>query len=263
MVELLSSTPISHDLEAIARRASERSNARVEVLHAMAIGFPDIRVRFQDADLPYSVSFLPAGLRTHAAGDWIDVALRQTWTWDRDEARSVATGATEALFLSDILGGSLDHRLRLPAFHAVVASAVEILKPDALHWVGAERLLKPSFYLADADVDPAAFESTVNVRYVTISDRPGEQLMDTVGLSPFLIPDVQMHFTTLEPEFVATKLLGIARYLYDHGDIIEDGETVPGRADGEKWPCHHEEPMLGPARVVLDVDPWPYGPRRS
>jgi hypothetical protein len=161
------------------------------------------------------------------------------------------------------MSGLLDRRLRLPAFHATLAAAVELLRPEALHWMQGERFVEPSAYLADADADPIAFESTVNVRYVTIADRPGEQLMDTVGLAQFLIPDIQMHFTTLDPGFVAGKVLGIARYLFDNGDIIEDGQTVPGQADGEKWPCRHEEPLLGPARVVLDVDPWPNGPRRN
>ncbi|MES1239768.1 MAG: DUF4261 domain-containing protein, partial [Chloroflexota bacterium] len=153
--------------------------------------------------------------------------------------------------------------LRLPAFQAVLAAAVELMRPDALHWVQGERLVEPSTYLADANADPTAFESTVNVRYITLADRPGEQLMDTVGLAPYLVPDVQMHFTTLEPDFVAGKLLGIARYLFDNGDVILDGHTVPGLVEGEKWPCRHEEPLLGPARVVLDIDPWPHGPRRS
>jgi hypothetical protein len=263
MVELLTSTPVHVDLASIAKRASERTAMRVEVAHAMALGFPDLRVKFDDTEVPYTVTFLPAGNRAQQPGAWIDSALQQTWGWDRELARTAAASATDALLVTDIMSGLLDRRLRLPAFHAALAAAVELLRPAALHWAQGERFVEPSAYLADVAADTIAFQSTVNVRYVTISDRPGEQLMDTVGLAPFLIPDIQMHFTTLDPGLVAGKLLRIARYLFEQGDVIEDGQTVPGFAEGERWPCRHEEPLLGPPRVVLDVDPWPNGPRRN
>jgi hypothetical protein len=87
--------------------------------------------------------------------------------------------------------------------------------------------------------------------------------MDTVGMAPFGLPDIQLHFTTLDPSWVAGKLLGMARYVFDQGDIILDANTVPGLTDGERWPCAHEHALMGPEREVLDIDPSPHGPRRG
>jgi hypothetical protein len=263
MVELLSASPIDLDLDAIAARASERANARTEVATSLGIAFPDIRIQFADAELPFTVSLLGMGSPPHRGDDWIEGALQQTWAWDRDRAREAVRRVTDAVLVTDMMAGPLDHRFRLPAYQAVLAAAVEAVHPDALHWMKSECLVEPDAYLANVEKDPLAFESAVNVRFVTIEDEPGQALMDTVGLAPFLIPDVQMHFSTLEPGWVACKLLNVARYLFENGDVIEDGHSVSGRTDDEKWPCRHEDPLLGPPRVVLDIDPWPNGPRRD
>lgn len=261
LVELLYAETPTLDRAAIARRVAERSGSKAEATD-MQIMFPDIRVTFSDRDVPLSVALLHAGKAMERQPAWIDKALQQTWSWDRDVARATVDRYVDTLLVTDIAAGPLEPRLRLPAFQAVLASVVELTNPIAMHWIIGERFVEPGQYLDDVNVDPMAFESTVNIRYASMSDHPGEQLMDTVGLRPFLIPDIQMHFTTLEPDWVAGKLLGIARYLFDNGDVIEDGETVPGTSDRERWPCHHEEPMLGPSRVVLDVNPYPYGPQR-
>ena len=47
----------------------------------------------------------------------------------------------------------------------------------------------------------------------------------------------------------------MAYYLFERGDVIKDGETVPGVLDRDRWRCQHEMAMVGPERVVLDLDP--------
>jgi hypothetical protein len=144
-----------------------------------------------------------------------------------------------------------------------LASIIDVAQPQALHFMRAQRFVEPAAFLADLATDPTGFTSTVNVRYVTITERPEEQLMDTVGMAPFGLPDIQIHYTTLEPNWVAGKILGVARYVFDQGDVIEDGHTVPGLDEHERWPCAHELALMEPKREVLDIDPSPYGPRRT
>ena len=38
-------------------------------------------------------------------------------------------------------------------------------------------------------------------------------------------------------------------------DVIESGHTVGGLEPGEKWRCQHEDAMVPPERVVLDLNP--------
>jgi hypothetical protein len=267
MVELLFEREPVVDYARIAELAATRAGSRTEVVGAKgqelarAVAYPEITVPFAEAALPLTVWLMRSGDRTIDHDSWVGENLRQTWSWG--DAEAVVRRTTSAILVTDIMAGPLDHRLRLPAYQAVLGSAVEVLRPDALWFAVGERFVDPAAYLADLADDPNAFASIVNVRYVTISDRPGEQLMDTVGMTQFGLPDVQLNFTTLDPSWVAGKLLGIARYVFDQGDIIEDGNTVPGLTDDERWPCAHELAMMRPQREVLDLDPGTHGPPRG
>ena len=82
-------------------------------------------------------------------------------------------------------------------------------------------------------------------------------LMDTLGLAALGLPDLQCHYRDLAPGEVATVLANTGYYIYENGDVIENGHTVEGITAGSRWRCQHEESMLKPSRVVLDLDPGP------
>ncbi len=46
-------------------------------------------------------------------------------------------------------------------------------------------------------------------------------------------------------------------YIFESGDVIENGHTVEGITAGSKWRCQHEDSLLKPTRIVLDLDPGP------
>ena len=263
LVELLFEAPPSIDYAAVAARAGTRAGTAATLIGdgaAIGIAFPAHAIHYADGDLPMSVWLLRAGERP-GSDEWIEQTMRQSWGW-RD-AEAVVRQAKAAVLVSDIMAGPLDPRVRLPVYHAVLAAVVEDARPIALRWITGERFVRPETYLMDLAEDPTAFESTVNVRYVTLADRPGEQIMDTVGMAPFGLPDVQCHFVSLDPGQVAGKLLSVARYLFDNGDVIENGHTVPGLDGDERWPCLHELALLGPSREVLDLFVGPHGPSRD
>ena len=81
--------------------------------------------------------------------------------------------------------------------------------------------------------------------------------MDTLGLAALGLPDLQCHFRGLAPEAVAPLLYNTAYYIFEKGDVIDDGHTVEGVTPGERWPCQHEASLVEPRRVVIDLDPGP------
>jgi hypothetical protein len=81
--------------------------------------------------------------------------------------------------------------------------------------------------------------------------------MDTLGLGALGLPDLQCRFCLLEPRAVARALYNTAWYLFTEGDVIQDGHTVEGGAPGSRWRCRHEDSLVGPERVVLDLNPGP------
>jgi hypothetical protein len=262
LVELLYEAAPQLDPSVIAAMAAGRAGTPAEVVDGSPTGiaFPDRTVEYAEGHAPMVVWLMEPGEMQRPDG-WIEETMRQTWAWD--DARGVVERCRSSLLVADLMAGPLDPRVRLPLYQAVLAAVVATTAPLAMHWVKGERFVEPAAYLADAADDPNALNSTINVRYVTVADRPGEQLMDTVGMAAFGLPDVQAHFTTLDPAWVAGKLFSVAAYIFERGDVIEDGHTVPGLTDDEAWPCTHELAMMGPEREVLDIDVRPHGPPRD
>jgi hypothetical protein len=262
MVRLLFGDQPRFDPEEVARLASVRSDTPTTIVGdepMVGVSFPERLVHFDDAEIPMVV-WIGAGEQGVSVQSMQEI-LRQSWSWP--DAESVVRGLDHALSVTDIMAGPLDRGVRLPLYHSVLGALVETSHPIATEWLIGQRYLQPDSYLLDLKGDPAALRSTLNVRYITLADHPGEQLMDTVGLACLGLPDVQMHFTDLDPGWVANKLLSVGIYLFEKGDVIEDGHTVPGVSDDERWPCAHEAAMLGPNREVLDINAFPHGPARA
>ena len=79
--------------------------------------------------------------------------------------------------------------------------------------------------------------------------------MDTLGLHALGLPDFQIRFRDLPPGRVASVLYNLAAYVLENSDVIDAGHTVAGVNGDEHWPCRHEDALVEPDRVVLDIDP--------
>lgn len=186
----------------------------------------------------------------------LEPALQQSWDWP--EARAASGRHRCTLLVTDLLSSGLDYGQRLYLFTRVVRSVLETVPCLAIHWQRSQRLVDPAAYLAslsDADGNSPIFPA-VNVRLFRIeNEAPGETLMDTLGLTALGIPDLQCHFLGLDPMEVAQMLYNSAFYLYENGDVISDNETIQGLSEGQRWVCRHEDALVAPERIVLDVNP--------
>ena len=184
-------------------------------------------------------------------------ALQQSWDWK--EARSTVAECRAGILVADLLAGALPYKERLALFQNVILSVLQCAPCQAMHWIRSECVVNPEAYLrskAPDDYDPIF--PAINVRLFNITNRgPGEVLMDSVGLATLGVPDVQCHFVGLDPTAVARMLFNTAYYLFDRGDVIGDGHTVEGILPGQRWRCQHEDALLPPHRVVLDINPGP------
>jgi hypothetical protein len=171
-------------------------------------------------------------------------------TRDWPDAAAAVDGARAAVRLVE----DLPSEERLPAFLARVADAATKLPCVAIWWRPAERLVAPRA-LADAVRDDDPLRVAVHVRLFHVERaQPDERVMDTRGLAELGLPDVQCHFAGLDVAAVAALLDETARYLYAEGDVIADGDTVPG-IDGAPWTCRRELALVDPARDVIDLAP--------
>jgi hypothetical protein len=142
-------------------------------------------------------------------------------------------------------------------FHKVVQSVLELAPCSAIYWTTSERLVSPDLYQQNQASGDIIYPA-VNVRLFRILERaPGECVMDTLGLSAFGLPDLQCHFSQLDPSQMAQILFNISYYIYDQGDVIQDGHTIQGLTPNQKWKCQHEMALVSPEREVVDINPGP------
>jgi hypothetical protein len=179
----------------------------------------------------------------------------QTWDWPgADEALA---GARASVLVTEMFAGPYGARDRAAALVGVVAALTAATSPLAVSWPTSQRVTDP-----DAPADDG-LGGLVNVRLFAVSDDEDEMVMDTRGLAPFDLPDLQVHFRDLEPGRLAGLLYATASYLLEEGDVIADGNTISGLQGDEHWRCTHEDALVAPPRRVVDIDPGdPYAAGR-
>jgi hypothetical protein len=144
------------------------------------------------------------------------------------------------------------NRLRL--VHAVTYAVLDRFEASAIHWLPSQRLVEPASYLASVVHGAPLRDSAVNVRLFRIADgEPDECVMDTLGLAPLGLPDLQCHFAGLDPGAIADLLLAYAAYCFEKGPVLGDDSLVRGVTDGEEWDCKRAESLVMPQRDVVDI----------
>jgi hypothetical protein len=184
----------------------------------------------------------------------LETSLQQTWDWD--EARQVVASTQWALVANDLLAGGLPPKVRNKQFRGFIRAVQEIAPCQAMHWLNTQQMINPARFLFQQDQEGTKpLYGSINVRFFNIQNSNGDFLMDTLGLAVLGLPDIQCHFRKLPPNSIAQMLGDVACYIFDNGDVIKDGETVPGIKENERWKCQHEMALVKPERPVLDIDP--------
>jgi hypothetical protein len=212
----------------------------------------DVMVQFKQGKLASQLCLCRADVPPDASR--LDQALEQTWDWP--EAREVVASARHILLANDFMAAPLEPKVRNGQFRGFIRAIQEVVPCKAMHWMNTQQIVHPGRFLF-AQGEPLAqpLYGSINVRFFTIQGTTGDRLMDTMGLAVLGLPDIQCHFRELQPTDVTRILWDVAYYQFERGDVIKDGETVPGVLEHDRWRCQHEMAMVGPERVVLDLDP--------
>jgi hypothetical protein len=227
---------------------------RPELLAALRVIAPDAEQQADSIVVPHGpatgdrpplLSVAMAASELHADGKQ---RPDPSQTWDWPAAEDAVEAAQAAVLVTEMFTDGYDAEERASALGAVVRVLVEATGPVLVSWPHSQRVVDPYRETAD-DLD-----GVVNVRMFGVADDDDALVMDTLGLHVFQLPDVQCHFRDREPGEIAALLYGTAMYLFEHGDVIADGNTVSG-VDGEgRYVCRREPSLIGPHREVLDVD---------
>ncbi|HVT01927.1 MAG TPA: DUF4261 domain-containing protein [Thermoanaerobaculia bacterium] len=184
-------------------------------------------------------------------------SLEQSWNW-RDAAEVIAQCRSSIRIeeQSDENG-----RLDLDRFRRIVAALLSGWEARAILWLPAQHFINPSEYLASVGEDDPLY-GPLNIRMFHVEGGTSgpiplhdEFIMDTIGLGPLGVADLQCHFKMLDRTRVAQVLYQTAYYLYEKGIALKSGDSVDGITEDSQWICREQEAIFPPARTVIDLDP--------
>jgi hypothetical protein len=198
-------------------------------------------------------------------GDALEDALSQSWQFP--EGRDVLRACRFVISLRENTVRPVTAGDRLRDLQRGVEAVLEIVHADAIHCVDSQQVIPPGLFLGEVEARgfPTVQAGAINVRLYRV-DAPGvaegRLVMDTLGLHAFGLPDLQIDFRWLEPGAVARTLFAAAGYIFEQGDVIEDGHTIEGCLPGSRWTASHGQSLVEPHREVLILDPGqPYSTR--
>ncbi|MCM3342535.1 DUF4261 domain-containing protein [Paenibacillus sp. MER TA 81-3] len=208
-------------------------------------------VQYAEGEMPAQTSLM--NMDNRPASDY-ETAIQQSWHWQ--EAAQTLHECNYSLLLADMMASGLDPKSRLQLFTGVLQALLEAAPCDAIYFRESDKLVEPKAYLAAIE-EGALLYGAMNMRFYNVEGTGSgraEGLMDSIGLAALGIPDVQCHYYDLDPDEVAGHLANIGYYLFNQGDVINDGETI-GFTEDMRWRCEHQYALAAPHRVVIDIDP--------
>ncbi|MBE7679514.1 DUF4261 domain-containing protein [Paenibacillus sp. P13VS] len=228
-----------------------KSEPSVHNLDMLVFYHMDHPVSFEEGNIPAQTCMLPVNEikdRSRFAG-----AVQQAWHWP--EAGDAVKSAQYSIRLHDMFSAAMSRKQRLELFQYTLQAVIEVLPCEGMYWYGSDKLVEPEAYIQSQKREEHLY-GAMNVRMYQAggTEEQRELVMDTVGLSALGVPDVQCHFTGLDPDTVAQTLLGAAYYIFDQGDVLQDGQTL-GSSGGRRWRCEHQAALIAPGRYVIDLDP--------
>lgn len=207
--------------------------------------FPSMEVEFEKGNIPAQCTIMqpsPGNEEVEVAPE----ALQQNWHWA--EAAESANACKYEVLVTDFMARTLDYKTRLRLFMDFLVAVTRTTSPQAVYAVAAQKLIAPDDLIAAwTHPDQRALHGLVNVRLFNIGNGSADEiLMDTVGLHLLGLPDFQIRFSGLDEGAVGQALWNYAYYVYEHGDIIADGNTIQGLTPQSKWKCERQIALVAP-----------------
>lgn len=215
--------------------------------------FPDIKVELKDTSIPAQCSiFIPD--ETNSKAEISEEAFQQNWHWE--DASAKAEKCNYEILISDFMTRTLEYKTRLDLFMNFLVAVTKATNPQVVYSISSQKLIEPSSLIKSWDgQEKEILFGIMNVRLFNVSNsNTKELLMDTVGLSLLGLPDFQFCFSDLDESEVARLLWNYAYYIFEQGDVIENGNTLLGIEPNSKWRCERQISLTSHERIVINIE---------
>lgn len=182
----------------------------------------------------------------------------QMWDCRQDRDR-ILSECKYQVIATDMLAGGMEYHDRADMLMDYMEALVELYPQcEAVYFMSSGKM-----FTADAvrnhtiPRDDRFVYFAVNVRFFNIQGTE-DMLVDTLGMSPLFLPDLQYHFHGMDPNWVVNHAYNVLSYIYANDNPIKGDDTIDGITDGRmdrnvQWKCHYEDSLIQPSRGVLDI----------
>lgn len=179
--------------------------------------------------------------------------------WDCPEHEEILAACPYHIFAMDLMADLMPYKDRANMDMDFLEALVELFPECRAVYIqnSGKMFTREKVEHHDFSGEDRFIHFAVNARYFTIADSD-EQIVDTLGMGLLGLPDVQYHFRGYDVNAVVYHAYNVALYICGGEKRIEHGDHIDGLKDGEfdvsvQWGCHHENAMLRPERVVVDI----------
>lgn len=188
--------------------------------------------------------------------------LTRSQFWDMENGAEFADEVRYEVVVHAMLSSGLSYTEQAELFIKQLDAAVEMYPTcEAIYVTGSGKLTPTAKFLSDRQWDMGArfINAAVNVRFFNIQGT-GDMLIDSLGMYTLALPDVQLHFHSLDPNDVVRYAYNILDYQFKNDFPIDNGDSLDGiGADGNidinvQWRARYEDSLVQPLRPVLDIN---------
>ena len=220
---------------------------------SITVGFMDYMLEYKNTDFPVLMTI--GIIDEKPDSEELRKILEQSWHYDKDK-KSIENCKSK-IVVTDLMAVGLEYAKRMELFQKALYSIVELMPCEAINFHITEQIISREDYLENNPLNDGydSMFGILNVRLFNIEGKKDEYIMDTLGLSAVGLCDLQCHFKNLNTDNVSDILYAYAYYIFDNPNVLDDIETIEGISKNDKWECQHEVALVGPERVVLDINP--------
>ncbi|MBR6143645.1 MAG: DUF4261 domain-containing protein [Treponema sp.] len=181
-------------------------------------------------------------------------------TWDCPDAAEIIRDCKYQVIANDFLGIQLEYKTHAEMLVDFIEALVELFPScKALVFENSKKMISRKSVLdCKLPKEMRFIHYAVNVRFFNIQNTQ-DMVIDTVGMTTLLLPDLQYHFHNLDPNHVVYHAKNVLSYIYENDNPIKPGDHIDGLQNGEmnediQWFVQYEKSLIQPAREVVNIN---------
>lgn len=186
-------------------------------------------------------------------------ALTLGQMWDCPEKDRILEKCRYQVVVTDLNAAGMPGKIRaemamdfLEALMELYPSCKAVLFENSGKLVTRDKILGSSIPKEDRFIYYAVNIRTFNIR------NSEDSLVDSLGMGVLGLPDLQYQFHGMETEEIVDHAYNVLSFLYENGNVIQEGDTIDGIVNGEpdssvQWLCRYTEAHIRPERAVVEI----------